>query len=241
VATIPELIVGLDSVALVRESRRAAEPDPAAAALLAEIGGAGGISIGLRTDRRTGQERDARILRATVRTRLQIRIPPTPDSLKVVAPLRPDHVLLGPERPDMIAQEGQDLVLGSGALTEAVASLREAGLDALVIIEPDLEQVKAAHRLGVAGLCLTGARLGAARLPDSTARELEAIDRCVRLASKLGLITQVGHGLPLRCLPLLAKIQGLCFIEVGHALCARALLVGFEQAVRDARAALACG
>ena len=235
---MPELIVGLDSIALTRESRRSAEPDPAAAALLAEIGGAGGISLGLRTDRRTGQERDAKVLRAVVRSRLQIRIAATPDAVKVVAPIRPDHVLLGPERPDTIAHEGYDLVLGSGAVTEAIGSLREAGLDTLVIIEPDLDQVKAAHRLGVGGICVTGTRLGAARLPESEEREMEAIDRCVRLASKLGLITQVGHGLPLRCLPRLATLPGLRFIEVGHALCARALLVGFEQAVRDARATM---
>jgi pyridoxine 5-phosphate synthase len=235
---VPELIVGLDAIALLRESRRAAEPDPAAAALLAELGGAGGVSIGLRTDRRTGQERDAKVLRATVRTRLQVRIAATPDSVKVVAPIRPEQVILGPERPDTIAHEGHDLVLGSSAVTEAVASLREAGLDALVLIDPDLEQVKAAHRLGVSGVCLTGARLGAARLPESEERELDALDRCVRLASKLGLVTQVGHGLSLRSLPRLSSLPGLGFVEVGHALCARATLVGFEQAVRDARAAL---
>lgn len=235
---MPELIVGLDAVALLREARRSAEPDPAAAAMLAELGGAGGVSIGLRTDRRTGQERDAKVLRATVRSRLQVRIAATPDSVKVVAPIRPEQVLLGPERPDTLAQDGHDLVLGSGAVTEAVASLREAGLDALVVIEPDLEQVKAAHRLGVAGVCVTGTRLASARLRESEEREVDAVDRCVRLASKLGLVTQVGHGLSLRTLPMLAGMPGLSFVEVGHAICARAMLVGFEQAVRDARALL---
>lgn len=235
---MPDLIVGLDSIALLRESRRSAEPDPAAAALLAEMAGASGFSIGLRTDRRTGQERDARILRAVIKTRLQVRIAPTPESVKVVAPIRPDQVLLGPERPDSLAQEGFDLALGAGPLTEAVASLREAGLDAMLVVLPDLEHVKAAHRQGVSGICVVGGRLGAARTAESEAREHDAIDRCVRLASKLGLATQVGHGLSLRNLPGLASMQGLGSIEIGHALCARASLVGFDRAVRDARALL---
>jgi pyridoxine 5-phosphate synthase len=231
---MPDLIVGLDSIAHVREARRGVEPDPAAAAVLAEMAGAGGISLGLRADRRHGQERDAKVLRATVKTRLQIRIAPTPEAIRIVAPMRPDHVVLGPERPDSVAHEGYDLVLGSSSVAEAITSLREAGLDAMVIVEPDIEQVKAAHRLGVAGICLLGARLGAARLPETETRELESIDRCARLAVKLGLLAQVGHGLTLRSLARLRAVPGVTHVEVGHALCARALLVGMERAVRDA-------
>jgi pyridoxine 5-phosphate synthase len=235
---MPELVVGLDSIAFAREARRSTEPDPAAAAVLAELAGAGGVSLSLRTDRRTGQERDAKVLRAVVRTRLFVRVPPTPEALKVVAPIRPDHVVLAPERPDTLVPEGHDLTLSPGALGEAVATLKEAGLECLVAIEPDPEQVKAVHRLGAAGACIVGNRLGSARLPDAEDRERDAVDRCVRLAARLGLLTMVSHGLSLRSLALLRGIEGLRWVEAGHAVASRAMLVGMDRAVRDARQAL---
>src|SRR5437773_3562526 len=132
---MPELIVGLDAVALMREARRSSEPDPLAAAMLVELAGASGVSLGLRSDRRHGQERDAKGLRAAVKTRLMLRVAPTPESIRTVAPIRPDAVVLGPERPDSLAHEGHDLVLGGGGLSEAIHSLREAGLEAIVIVE----------------------------------------------------------------------------------------------------------
>lgn len=233
-----ELVVGLDSIAFAREARRSTDPDPAAAATLAELAGAGGIALSLRTDRRTGQERDAKVLRATVRSRLFLRIAPTPEAIKLVAPIRPDLVVLAPERADTLVPEGHDLTLSPGSLGEAVATLKEAGLETLVAVEPDVEQVKAVHRLGAAGACMVGTRLGSARLPDSEDREREAIERCVRLAARLGLLTMVSHGLSLRSLGALRGIEGLRWVEVGHAIASRALLVGMDRAVRDARQAL---
>lgn len=234
----PELIVGLDSIAFARETRRSMEPDPAAAAILAELAGAGGASLSLRTDRRTGQERDAKVLRATMRTRLILRVPPTPDALKVVAPVRPDLVVLAPERPDTLVPEAHDLTLSTGSLGEAVAMLKEAGIESAIAVDPDVEQVKVVHRLGAAGACVLGTRLGAARLPDTERQERESIERCVKLAARFGLITMVSHGLGLRSLPLLRGIEGLRLVEVGHAIAARAVLVGMDRAVRDARQAL---
>ena len=125
---MPQLIVGLDPVALLRESRRSAVPDPAAAAVLAELAGADGLSIGMRTDRRHGQERDLKVLRAMVKTRLQVRVPPTPDSIRIVTPIRPDAVVLVPERPESLAHEtGFDLTVGAASLGESASALREAG------------------------------------------------------------------------------------------------------------------
>ncbi len=236
---MPELIVALDQVALLRESRRSSEPDPAAAAVLAELAGADALSLGLRTDRRHVQERDVKVLRATCRTRLQVRVPPTPESIRIVAPIRPDSVVLVPERSDLIAHEsGFDLTVGGASLGEAATALREAGLPVSVLVEPDREQVKAAHRLGFTGVSLTGSRAGAARLAGTEAAELQILEESLRLASKLGLEAQVGHCLDLPTLSRIAKLPGLCAVEVGHSLVARAIMVGMERAVADFKAAL---
>jgi pyridoxine 5-phosphate synthase len=237
---VPELIVALDQIALLRESRHSREPDPAAAGLLAELAGADALSVGLRTDRRHAQERDLKVLRATCRTRLQVRVPPTPESIKIIAPIRPDAVVLVPERSDLIAHEsGFDLTVGGGSLADAATALREAGLPVSVLIEPDREQVKAAHRLGFAGVSLTGARAGGAQLRETVSRELESVEDSLRLAAKLGLSAQLGHCLDLPTLTWLARVPGLEAVEVGHAIVARAVLVGMERAVADFRAALA--
>lgn len=229
-----ELIVALDAVALLRESRRGSEPDPAAAAVLAELAGAAGVSVGLRTDRRHAQERDARALRSVVRSELSIRVPPTPEALKAVIPIRPDEVVLVPERSDSLAHDsGFDLASGGTSVSEAAGALREAGLRVLVLVDPEREQVRAGHRLGTGGLVLTGSRLGAARLPEVEARELEAIDECARLCAKLGLRHRVGHGLGLRAARRLGGLPSVPAVEVGHGLLARAMLVGMDRAVRD--------
>jgi pyridoxine 5-phosphate synthase len=233
------LLVGLDALALLRECTRATTPDPAAAAVLAELGGAAGVAIGLRTDRRHSQERDAKVLRALVHGRLQLRIPPAAESLKVVAPIRPDAVVLVPERADELAQRvAFDLALAGSQVGEAAKVLREAGLPVLALVEGDVEQVKIAHRLGLAGVALSGVRLGVARQAETRERELDALDRSVRLAAKLGLAVQVAHGLDLDSAALLASLPGLDAVEIGHAVVSRALLVGFERAVADHVAAL---
>lgn len=236
---MPDLIVGLDSVAQARDARRAQEPDPAAAAVLAELGGADGVSIALRAERRQSQERDAKVLRATVRSRLLLRIAASPDSVKLASPIRPDAAVLVPERVDPLGHEAPfDLNLSSAAVQEAAQGLAAAGIDALVLVEPDVEQVKLAHRAGVRGVSLVGARLGAARQPETEQREWEALERAVKLAAKLGLLAHVAHGLTLRAAARAARLPGLAALEVGHAVFARGLLVGYERAVRDLRAAL---
>jgi pyridoxine 5-phosphate synthase len=236
---LPELIVGVDGWAALRDGRRAADPDPAAAAVLAELAGADGISIHLRSDAKGSNERDVKVLRATVTTRLVVRAPASPEALKTMLPIRPDLLVLVPDRTDAAAAlQPYDLVLGGSALAGPVAALREAGLEVLALVAPDVEQVKAAHRLGLHGACVLGSRLGAARLPEAQERELEAIDRCAKLGSKLGLRVHAGGGLTLRCLPMVARLPGLHAVDVGHAACARASLVGVERAVTDMRTCL---
>lgn len=230
----PDLLVALDAVALLREAWRSTQPDPAATAVLAELGGAAGATLGLRTDRRHGQERDLKVLRAVLRGQLQVRIPPSAESLKIVAPIRPDSVVLVPERADETAQrQAWDLTVAGSSVGEAATVLREAGLPVLALVEADVEQVKAAHRLGLSGVSLLGTRLGSARTEETSSSALEALERCSRLASKLGLTLQVSHGLEPEHVRRLAALDGLSAVEVGQPLAARALLAGFERATRD--------
>jgi pyridoxine 5-phosphate synthase len=236
---MPELVVALDQVALLRESRRSAAPDPAAAAVLAELAGADALSVGLRTDRRHAQERDVKVLRSICRSRLQVRVPPTPESIRIIAPIRPDSVVLVPERSDLISLDaGFDLTVGAASLGEAATALREAGLPVSVLIDAEREQVKAAHRLGFTGISMTGARVAAARQAETESRELERLEECLRLAGKLGLDAQVGHCLDLPTIGRLAGLPGLKAVEVGHALVGRAILVGMERAIADFKGAL---
>jgi pyridoxine 5-phosphate synthase len=231
-------ILNLDPVAFLRESRRSSKPDPVAAAVLAQLAGADGVSLGLRTDRRHAQERDVKLLRETAQGCFHLRIPPSPEALQVAAPLRPESVVLTPERSDSLGNEnGFDLSVGAGAVLEAAGSLREAGIPTHVLVDPDREQVKAAHRMKLTGVSLCGARLAAARLPDDRDRELEALSDCLRLGRKLGLYVRLAHALGLKDLARIAPL-GFDAVELGQAPCALAMMVGMERAVLEFRDAL---
>jgi pyridoxine 5-phosphate synthase len=179
------------------------------------------------------------VLRATVRTRLVVHVPLAAEAVKLVTPIRPDLVVLVPERGEAHGQEpALDLTLTGSSVGDAAATLKEAGLTAMALVAPDPEQVKIAHRVGLPGVVLLGSRLGASRMPETRERELEVLDRCAKLAAKLGQVVHVAHGLDLAAVTSLRRVTGLGAVEVGHALCARAVLLGMERAVRDFRTAI---
>ncbi|MEM7249050.1 MAG: pyridoxine 5'-phosphate synthase [Acidobacteriota bacterium] len=233
------LVVDLDPLAILAQSTRSESWDPARLAVLAETGGCRGVSISLREDRRSGQERDVRLLRELGTGLLEIRIPPSARAVELVPSLRPDRVVLVPERPEQLLPEtGIDLSAGATTVVEAVRALAEAGIDTRVLTEPEREQVKAAHRLGLTGACLLGARLGACRDDASAAKEREKLVECLTLATKLGMSTQVAHGLDERALARLRGLSNLDEAVVGPALWARALTLGAAGAVADCRGLL---
>ena len=233
------LSVNIDHIASLRQARRAQDPDPVAAAVLAELAGAQGITVHLRGDRRHIQERDLYMLREVVRGRLNVEVAATPEALKVMQSVRPDQVTLVPERPEEITTEGGlDLKGASAEAAEYTALYREAGMDVSLFINPDPDSIKVAGKLAPRFVELNTAAFEAASTPDALAAETKRLADAVKQAAKLRLGVHAGHDINYRNAPLLAAIGGICEVSIGHALVARAALAGLERAVREMLAAL---
>lgn len=235
-----ELGVTLDPIALLRESRKTRGPDPVFAAFLAEQAGASAIAVQLRSDRRHVQERDVRLLRESVGVELNLAITPSQEMMRFALTAKPDRVTFIPERLETAAGGGLDVLLNTPQLKERMREMRESSILPGIFIDPSIEQVKAAHQVGAAGVTISTEAFASASDQVGFARDREAIDRelqklsdCARLGSKLDLHVGVGHALTLSKAQLLLDIQGLARIEVGHALVSRAVMIGFARAVAE--------
>ena len=228
------LIVNLDAVAYLRQARGRGEPDPVTAAAIARLAGSDGVNLQLRGDRRHTQDRDVRLMRQTVERGLSINIEPIPDLLKVVLEVRPDSVVMAPEAPLDVAQHGGlDVAAQLPALAEIVRSLRDSKISCSFLLAADLEQVKAAHRVGAESVRIQTGRFA----EDGPARksEFERISDAARLAVKLGMQVSVGGGLGLSDVRALCEIAAIQEFVVGASLTARAVMLGFERAVGEYR------
>jgi pyridoxine 5-phosphate synthase len=226
--------VNIDHVATVRQARRAKEPDPVHAAVLAELGGADGITVHLRGDRRHIQDRDVQVLRQTVRARLNVEMATTQEMTHLALTVKPDQVTLVPERREELTTEGGlDVVLNSTQIRPVVRTLREGGIEVSLFVDPELEQVKEAHKLDARAIEINTAAWSDAL--DGRAREaaLRKLTDAARLARKLGLHVHAGHGLDYRNVGPVAALTEITELNIGHAIVARAVLVGMERAVRE--------
>lgn len=225
----------LDIAALLRESRKAREPDPVPLAFLAEQAGAEAINVHLRADRKHIQERDVSLLRETVKTELNLVAAASQEITRIALTFKPDRVTFVPERIE--AQGGGDLgldvILNSSQLRQLVRLLQEGGIRATVFIEPDLDQVKEAHRIDAHGVELSTEAFVTARDKEARSKELRRLGDAARLAAKFGLDVAAGRGLSLRNVAPLLDVQDLARVNVGYSLVSRALVVGFERAVRE--------
>jgi pyridoxine 5-phosphate synthase len=234
--------VNVDHVATLRQARRAAYPDPVAAALLAELGGADQITLHLREDRRHVQDRDLQVLRRTVTTRLNLEMAATPEMVKTAYEIRPDEVTLVPERREELTTEGGlDVVRARDAVARVVKTLRDADILASLFIDPDLDQVRTAHRVEAQVVEIHTGRYCDARLPADRRRELARIVDAAKAAAKLGLQVAAGHGLHYQNVGPVAAIAEIEEFNIGHAIVARAVLVGMERAVREMKERIAQG
>jgi pyridoxine 5-phosphate synthase len=235
--------VNIDHVATVRQARRAMEPDPAAAALLALLGGADGITVHLREDRRHIQDRDLRVLRETVRQRLNLELAAVDAIVDIACEVRPDEATLVPERREEVTTEGGlDVVAHQDAVGRAVERLAAAGIDISLFVDPDPRQIETAKLLGSKAVEIQTARYSEARTAEDRQRELTTLEEAAYFAREQGLHLHMGHGLTYTNVQCVARIAGLEELNIGHSIVSRAVLVGMERAVREMKEAirLAC-
>jgi len=238
----PRLGVNVDHVATLRQARRTTYPDPVAAAQMAELGGADQITIHLREDRRHIQDRDLRVLRQTVTTRLNLEMAATAEMVKIAYDVKPDECTLVPERREELTTEGGlDVAGGRDHVRKVVKTLRDADILVSLFIDPDVDQVRAAHRVEAQVVEIHTGRYCDARLEGDRRRELTRIVDAAKAAAKLGLAVAAGHGLDYRNAGSVAAISEIEEFNIGHSIVARAILVGMERAVREMKALLAGG
>ncbi len=226
--------VNVDHVATLRQARRATYPDPVTAAALAELAGADQITIHLREDRRHIQDRDLLVLRKTVATRLNLEMAAAQEMVKIAYEVKPDVVTLVPERREELTTEGGlDAVGARDHVRRVVKTLRDADIEVSLFIDADLDQVKAAHRAEANTVELHTGRFCDARLPGDRRRERARLVDACKAAAKLGLQVAAGHGLNYQNVLPVAAIAEIEELNIGHAIVARAVLVGLERAVRE--------
>ncbi len=230
---MPRLGVNVDHIATLREARKAKEPDPIAAALLAELGGADGIVVHLREDRRHIQNRDLSLLRETIKTRLDLEMAATEEMVKTALHIRPEMVTLVPEkRQELTTEGGLDVVALSNKLKKIIGPLQDGGIIVSLFIEPSEDQIQETARLGADAIEIhTG--LYANRRGTAQKKEHDRIARAAKLASQQGLLVNAGHGLDYLNVSAIANIPEIEELNIGHSIIARAVLVGMEIAVRE--------
>lgn len=229
-----KLCVNVDHVATVREARKTNEPDPVAAALIAERAGAAGVTIHLREDRRHIQDRDLRLMRQVVRGKLNLEMAPVPEMQGIALDVRPEQVTLVPERREEITTEGGlDAAGHSAGLAETLAPLRDAGRLLSLFVDPHPRQMEAAKALNVDFVELNTAAYSEARTPAAAERELAALREAAALAHSLGVGVHAGHGLTYLNVRPVASLPHLQELNIGHSIVSHAVFVGFERAVRE--------
>lgn len=226
--------INVDHVATMRQARLASEPDPVTAAALAELAGAQGIVVHLREDRRHIQDRDVEVLRRTVKTRLNLEMAATDEMIRIALAIKPDMVTLVPEkRQELTTEGGLDVVLYEESLRDAVKMLHDGGVAVSLFINPDPKPIKTAHRLEVDYVEIHTGSFAEARSFAKRQEEYERVVTSAKLARKLGLGVHAGHGLDYRNIFWLRGLQEIDEFSIGHAVMARAVLVGIERAVRE--------
>jgi len=228
-----ELGVNIDHVATLRQARRAAEPDPIWAAAEAELGGADGITVHLREDRRHINDRDVELLRRTVGCKLNLEMSVVTEIVDIAVRIVPDQATLVPERRQEITTEGGlDLTAAPEVVSRVVGRLRDAGVVVSAFIDPEPRQVEMARRLGFDAVELHTGEYSNAR-GVQVQRQLDRLIKAGAAAVSAGLRLHAGHGLNYRNVGPVARIAAMRELNIGHAIVSRAVFVGLRQAVRE--------
>jgi pyridoxine 5-phosphate synthase len=231
------LCVNIDHIATIREARKVREPEPVAAAVLAELAGCSGITVHLRQDRRHINDEDVRLLRYTVAGSLNLEMAPATEMVQFAKTILPNMVTLVPEGPNELTTEGGlNVEARVSEVTAAVQNLHSSGILVSLFIEPKADQVKAARRAGADYVEFhTGHYADTFERHDENEMELELskLQEQINFALKSGLRVNAGHGLNYRNIKKIAELSGIEELNIGHSIVARAALVGMERAVKD--------
>ena len=231
---MPRLHVNIDHVATVRQARRARVPDPVTAAAICELAGANGITVHLREDRRHIQDRDVRILRETVQTLLNVEMALTDEMVGIAREICPDQSCIVPEkREELTTEGGLDSVAALDRLEQVVPRLQESGIEVSLFVDPLPEPVEAAARAGADYVELHTGSYANAASGEERAAELKRLETAARYAHELGLRVNAGHGLDYENVLPVAQLPFVEELNIGHAIVARAVMVGLDQAVRE--------
>jgi len=226
------LSVNVDHAATIRQARKADQPDPVTVAHLAELAGAGGITIHIRTDRRHIQDRDLKLIRQTIKTRLNLEMSLNQEIIRVALEAVPDIVTLVPERPEEVTTEG-GLNVSSyiDTISNAINLFNEREIEVSLFVDPDIDQIKSAHKVGAHLVEINTGRYADAPGRSEKEREYRSILDAVKYASKLRLEVAAGHGLDYFNVGPIAAIPGIRELNIGHAIIARSVFVGINKAV----------
>jgi pyridoxine 5-phosphate synthase len=230
--------VNIDHVATVRQARQGIEPDPVAAAVLALLGGADGITVHLREDRRHIQDRDVYALKPFV-PRLNLEMSVAEEIVAIACDVKPVEATLVPERRQELTTEGGlDVVANEAAVAKAVKRLLDVGIPVAMFIDPDIQQIDVSQALGATAVELQTARYSEAKSDDDVARELDALQAAAAHARDRGLHVHAGHGLNYTNVQAVARIPGMEELNIGHSIVSRAVLIGMERAVGEMKSAI---
>ena len=225
--------VNIDHIANVREARKTIEPDPVTMAMLAELGGADGITIHLREDRRHIQDRDLELLRMTIKSKLNLEMAPTNEMTKIALKTKPDLVTLVPEKRQEITTEGGlDIQSNKNQLKEIINTLKSNDIPVSLFIDPESSQIEASKDVSS-----TWIELHTGNYADSNwinqSRELAKIKEACAFAMNLGIAVNAGHGLTYQNVEPIAAIKGIQELNIGHTIISRALAIGLKDAVKE--------
>ncbi|HUG68755.1 MAG TPA: pyridoxine 5'-phosphate synthase [Pirellulaceae bacterium] len=228
-----ELGVNIDHVATVRQARRTYEPDPVWAAMLAELGGADGITIHLREDRRHIKDRDLTVLRETVTVKLNLELACDEGVLDLACSVRPEQATLVPEKREEVTTEGGlDIVSHREAVARAVGKLRDTGIIVSLFLDPDAAQIDAAAELGAHAVELHTGQYALAR-GEQQQQQLVKLVMAGKRVTELGMTLHAGHGLNYHNVKPIAAMTAMHELNIGHSIVSRAIMVGMERAVRE--------
>lgn len=230
------LAINIDHIATLREARGGVEPDPVTAAAICELAGAEGIVCHLREDRRHINDRDLRLLRETVKTKLDLEMAATEEIIRIAIETLPELVTLVPEkRQELTTEGGLDVRGHKNYLHDVIEQFHKHEIEVSLFVDPVVEQIGAANEVGADMIELHTGEYANARTEKEQLALLEAVRSAARLGSELGMIVNAGHGLNYVNIKPIATIEEISEVSIGHAVISHAVFVGLERAVREMR------